>query len=37
MIAWFWVWVTLREERAGVVERMRRSAAGKRPAHEHDE
>jgi hypothetical protein len=36
MIAWFWVWVTLREERAGVVERMRRSAAaGKK--HEHDE
>ncbi|KAG6057412.1 hypothetical protein E4U17_001353 [Claviceps sp. LM77 group G4] len=25
MMAWFWVWVTLREERPGVVERMRRN------------
>ncbi|OAQ59409.1 increased loss of mitochondrial DNA protein 1 [Pochonia chlamydosporia 170] len=34
MIAWFWVWVTLREERAGVVERMRRGASGKNHAHD---
>lgn len=26
MMAWFWVWVTLREERPEVVERMRRNA-----------
>ena len=25
MIVWFWVWVTLREERAEVVERLRRN------------
>lgn len=24
MISWFWIWVTLREERHGVVERMRK-------------
>lgn len=24
MVAWFWLWVTLREERGGVVERMRK-------------
>ncbi|PFH56893.1 hypothetical protein XA68_15820 [Ophiocordyceps unilateralis] len=24
MITWFWIWVTLREERQGVVERMRK-------------
>ncbi|QLI63813.1 uncharacterized protein G6M90_00g004890 [Metarhizium brunneum] len=34
MIAWFWVWVTLREEKAGVVERMRTGAAAKRRTHE---
>ncbi|KAG6004403.1 hypothetical protein E4U21_001123 [Claviceps maximensis] len=26
MVAWFWVWVTLREERPGVVDRMRKNA-----------
>ncbi|KAJ6445214.1 increased loss of mitochondrial DNA protein 1 [Purpureocillium lavendulum] len=39
MITWFWIWVTLREERAGVVEKLR--AAGRadrrRSAHEHEE
>ncbi|KJZ80072.1 hypothetical protein HIM_00786 [Hirsutella minnesotensis 3608] len=30
MISWFWIWVTLREERHGVVERMRKQHA--RPA-----
>ncbi|KFG87990.1 hypothetical protein MANI_014745 [Metarhizium anisopliae] len=34
MIAWFWVWVTLREEKAGVVERMRTGAAAKRRTNE---
>ncbi|OAA76830.1 Increased loss of mitochondrial DNA protein 1 [Akanthomyces lecanii RCEF 1005] len=24
MVAWFWLWVTLREERGGVVERLRK-------------
>ncbi|XWW94026.1 hypothetical protein V2A60_001968 [Cordyceps javanica] len=24
MVAWFWLWVTLREERVGVVERLRK-------------
>ncbi|KAK2606454.1 hypothetical protein QQS21_003147 [Conoideocrella luteorostrata] len=40
MIAWFWVWVTLREERQGVVERMRtnaRRAAKHEHEHEHEE
>ncbi|PHH76436.1 hypothetical protein CDD80_1545 [Ophiocordyceps camponoti-rufipedis] len=27
MITWFWIWVTLREERIGVVERMRKQQA----------
>ncbi|OAA34778.1 Increased loss of mitochondrial DNA protein 1 [Metarhizium rileyi] len=34
MIAWFWVWVTLREEKTGVVERMRTSVVAKRDQHE---
>ncbi|GAO19341.1 uncharacterized protein UV8b_05243 [Ustilaginoidea virens] len=38
MIAWFWVWVTLREERQGVVDRMRRkNARASAYLHEHDE
>lgn len=27
MATWFWIWITLREERAGVVERLRRQQA----------
>ncbi|GJN66148.1 hypothetical protein PLIIFM63780_003617 [Purpureocillium lilacinum] len=39
MITWFWIWVTLREERAGVVEKLRAAgrAERKRGVHEHDE
>ncbi|UNI17076.1 hypothetical protein JDV02_003454 [Purpureocillium takamizusanense] len=39
MITWFWIWVTLREERAGVVEKLRVAgrADRKRSAHDHDE
>lgn len=25
MVSWFWIWVTLREERNGLVERLRKS------------
>ncbi|KND90089.1 hypothetical protein TOPH_05298 [Tolypocladium ophioglossoides CBS 100239] len=28
MISWFWIWVTLREERHGVVERLRKQRSG---------
>lgn len=27
MISWFWVWITLREERGAVVEKLRRQQA----------
>ncbi|QPH15851.1 hypothetical protein C2857_000362 [Epichloe festucae Fl1] len=37
MIAWFWVWVTLREERTGVVDRMRRNARRESARHDRDE
>lgn len=38
MLAWFWVWVTLREERQGVVERMRmRQGRANTSRREHDE
>lgn len=41
MITWFWIWVTLREERAGLVERLKAARrADRRSArldHEHDE
>lgn len=27
MATWFWIWITLREERAGVVDRLRKQHA----------
>ncbi|PHH62655.1 hypothetical protein CDD81_6801 [Ophiocordyceps australis] len=30
MITWFWIWVTLREERHGIIERMRKQGPGVR-------
>ncbi|KAL7809684.1 increased loss of mitochondrial DNA protein 1 [Trichoderma aethiopicum] len=33
MMAWFWTWITLREERSGIVERMRKQH--EREAHSH--
>ncbi|KAK1249341.1 hypothetical protein MKX07_002857 [Trichoderma sp. CBMAI-0711] len=33
MMAWFWTWITLREERSAIVERMRKQH--EREAHSH--
>ncbi|KAH6608531.1 hypothetical protein Trco_001877 [Trichoderma cornu-damae] len=33
MMAWFWTWITLREERSSIVERMRKQH--EREAHSH--